>query len=75
VPVLSYVVLPAAGAAAQVAKRLAAIPGCQVARAGNRDLLILLTETDGTAADHALRTSLEQMNDIRSITLAFGEVA
>ena len=40
-PILSYVVLPAAGAAHQVSRRLAALPGCQVTCAENRDLLIL----------------------------------
>jgi nitrate reductase NapAB chaperone NapD len=73
-PILSYLVLPVVGAADQVARRLTAIPGCEVARAENRDLLILVTETSGDAEEQALRASLAELEGIRSMSLTFGDV-
>ena len=74
-PILSYLVFPAAGAAGQVVRRLTALPGCEVARAKNRDLLILVTETSGDAEEQALRASLAEVEGIRSMSLAFGDLA
>lgn len=74
-PILSYLVIPAAGAAGQVARRLEALPGCEVLRAGNRDLLILVTETAGPAEEEMLRASLDRVDGISSLSIAFGEVA
>jgi len=73
-PILSYLVLPVAGAAEPVARRLKAIPGCDVARAENRDLLILVTETSGEDEEQRLRTSLAELEGIRSMSLTFADV-
>ena len=69
----SYVVIPADGAAEALTQRLAALPGCDVARARNRDVLLLVTETSGPEEDQALRTVLERTNGVRALVLTFGE--
>jgi len=74
-PILSYLVLPVAGAAEQVARRLAAIRGCDVTRAENRDLLILVTETSGEDEERTLRASLEELEGVRAMSLTFADVA
>lgn len=73
-PILSYLVLPVAGATHQVVQRLAAMPGCEVARAANRDLLILVTETSGDADEQALQSGLAAIEGIWSMSLVFGSV-
>lgn len=73
-PILSYLVLPVAGAADQVARRLAAIPGCEVARAENRDLLILVTETAGATEEQELQGALAELEGVRAVSLTFGDV-
>jgi len=70
----SYVVIPAEGAAETLTERLAALPGCDVARARNRDVLLLVTETSGPEEDHALRTLLERTDGVLALILTFGEL-
>ncbi len=72
--ILSYLVVPAPGATDQVAHGLAAIPGCEVARAANRELLILVTETSSDAEEQALRASLAALEGIHTMSLTFGGV-
>lgn len=74
-PILSYLVFPAAGAAGRVVRQLSALPGCEVTRAEHHDLLILVTETSGDAEEQALRASLAGIDEVRSLSLAFGELA
>lgn len=72
-PILSYLVLPVAGATDQVARKLGAIPGCEVTRAENRDLLILVTETSGEEEERALQASVAELDGIHAISLTFGD--
>lgn len=72
--ICSYVVIPARGAAETLIRRLAALPGCDVARATNRDVLLLVTDTSGPEEDEALRTALERMDGVRGLVLTFGEL-
>jgi len=73
-PVCSYLVIPERGAAEQVAVRLRSLPGCDVAPAENRGLLLLVTDTPGPEEDNALRNRLEGMEGIHALILAFGEI-
>jgi nitrate reductase NapAB chaperone NapD len=73
-PVCSYLVIPEEGATEEVAARLGALPGCDVAPAENRDLLLLVTDTPGPEEDTALRDRLEAMEGIHALILAFGEI-
>lgn len=73
--ICSYLVIPEAGATSAVAARLGALPGCQVARAENRDVLLLVTDTPGPAEDGTLRAALEAMDGVRALILTFGELS
>jgi nitrate reductase NapAB chaperone NapD len=75
VPILSYVVIPSDGATGQVAGRLASLPGCEVARAANRDLLLLVTETGSEREERELHAALSRVEGIRSMILTFGALA
>jgi nitrate reductase NapAB chaperone NapD len=73
-PVCSYLVVPQPGAADSVAQRLSDLPGCDVARAENRDVLLLVTDTPGPDEDARLREVLETMEGIQALVLSFGEI-
>lgn len=73
-PVCSYVVVPAVGAREELAERLSTLPGCDVARAENRDVILLVTDTPGPEEDAELRNTLEGMEGIQALVLAFGEI-
>jgi nitrate reductase NapAB chaperone NapD len=73
-PVCSYVVIPREGAVAAVEARLLALPGCEVVRAENRDLLLLVTDTADAEQEQALTRTLESMDGIASMVLTFGEL-
>jgi nitrate reductase NapAB chaperone NapD len=73
-PVCSYLVIPETGAVERLAARLAALPGCEVAPAENRDLLLLVTDTPDTETDRKLRRTVEDMEGIHALVLTFGEI-
>ena len=73
-PICSYLVIPEEGGAESVHDRLAAVPGCDVARAENRDVLILVTDTPGLEEEDDLRTRLEAMDGIQALLMTFGEI-
>lgn len=73
-PICSYLVIAETGAIDDLARRLEAVPGCDVARAENRDLLLLVTDTPGPDEDATLRGRLERMDGIHALVLAFGEI-
>ncbi len=72
--VCSYLVFPDEGAHTSVRNRLSAIPGCQVFPAENRDLLLLVTETEGTEEEESLRETIESTPGVRALVLTFGEL-
>lgn len=73
-PICSYLVIPEEGATRRVRDRLARIPECDVVAARNRDVLILVTETDGLREEEDLRSSVEAMEGIQALLLTFGEI-
>lgn len=73
-PICSYVVIPDEEAAESVRDRLVAMPGCDVALAQNRDILLLVTDTPDLAAEADLRASIEGMDGIQALLLTFGEI-
>lgn len=73
-PVCSYLVIPEEGAADALARRLASVPGCDVARAENRDVLLLVTDTPGPAEDRELRSTLGDIEGLHALVLTFGEI-
>jgi nitrate reductase NapAB chaperone NapD len=73
-PVCSYLVFPDRNNALQVAERLAAIPGCEVTPAENRDLLLLVTETEDPEEERALRVRVHGVEGVLAMMLTFGEL-
>jgi nitrate reductase NapAB chaperone NapD len=73
-PVCSYVVIPGAEGAGPVAERLSEITGCEVVRATNAEVLLLVTETATPSDDEELRRVLEGLPGIQAMLMAFGEV-
>jgi nitrate reductase NapAB chaperone NapD len=73
-PICNYLVFPNYGAIESLSERLSAMPGCDVSRAPNRDILILVTDTATAAAEAELRHALKECEGIRAIVPIFGEV-
>lgn len=73
-PICSYLVVPEPGALESVNERLANLAGCEVEKAENRDVMILVTETSSLQEEHDLRSSVEAMTGIQALFLTFGEI-
>jgi len=73
-PICSYLVIPEEGATDRVRDGLAGVPGCEVERAENRDVLILVTDTPGLEEEGRLRSRVEAMEGIQALLLTFGEI-
>jgi len=73
-PVCSYVVLPEPGGVHRLSQRLATIPGCDVTRSSNRNLLLLVTDTPSPEEDRELRSTLRELEGIHALILTFGEI-
>ena len=73
-PICGYLVIAESGASEQVAMRLSALRGCDVARAENRDVLILVTDTPDLEEERALREIVEATEGIQALVLTFGEI-
>jgi nitrate reductase NapAB chaperone NapD len=72
--VCSYLVIPEPGKTTSVANRLSAFPGCDVTAAENREVLVLVTETDGPEREKSLRAELEAVDGVLAMVLTFGEI-
>lgn len=72
-PVCSYLVVPGEDRRV-VAGRLSALDGCHAIAAENRDVIMLVTESDDDAAEAELRARLEEVPGIQSMVLTFGEI-
>jgi nitrate reductase NapAB chaperone NapD len=72
--ICSYLVIPREGAGAALAQRLAALPGCDVARAENRDVLVLVTDTAGPEEEATLRGRIAALPEVHTLVLTFGEI-
>lgn len=68
-PIKSYLVHTAPNRATALAVRLAAIPGCGVVAAENRDALVLVTDTPSEEAEAEMRARLESLGDLTALTL------
>ena len=71
-PICSYLVIPTKDAGGALRQRLSDIPGCEVIGAVNRDVILLVTDTDGVAEEAALGDALAGVEEIGALILAFG---
>ncbi len=70
--VQSYLVYPEAGRFEAVSRSLAEMPSCEVMQSENRDLLILIPESDSTEAQKALEARIEEVAGIECLALVSG---
>jgi nitrate reductase NapAB chaperone NapD len=70
--VQSYLVYPETGRLEAVSQILSEIPSCEVIRAANRDLLILVTETDDAQAQKQLEARIEELAGVECVALVSG---
>jgi nitrate reductase NapAB chaperone NapD len=73
--VCSYLVIPDTRTPARaLAGRLAGVPGCEVTPAENREVLVLVTETETAEEERALRARLEAVEGVAALVFTFGEI-
>ncbi len=73
-PICSYLAVPRRGAGPELARGLSSFPECQVVEARNRELFIVVTETEGPEEDAALRERLESLDALEALILSFGDI-
>jgi nitrate reductase NapAB chaperone NapD len=72
--VCSYLVIPAEGTTDTVMARLSALSGCEAARAENREVILLVTDTEGPEQETALRQQLDSVDDVLAMIFTFGDI-
>ena len=72
--ICSYLVYPVKGKLKALKRKLLLLPGCEVVPAENRDVLILVTETNGEAEETKLQQSLKEIKEVQFLALTFGSV-
>ncbi|MDX1984605.1 MAG: hypothetical protein SFV51_30315 [Bryobacteraceae bacterium] len=68
----SYVACPRGGKLNDLISELATIPGCDVTRAGAREVAILVTETTTEEEEEKLEARLAKVRSLQSLTLVYG---
>jgi nitrate reductase NapAB chaperone NapD len=68
-PVKSYIAYPAPGQLPALIKELRSIPGCEVRRAINQDLLVLITTTPDEKHEEKLNEKLKTIKSLHNLTL------
>jgi nitrate reductase NapAB chaperone NapD len=72
--ICSYVLIAAPGSSGALGRQIGALPGCDVACARNRDVLLVVTEAEDAAGEAALRDRIVNLEGVRTLALAFGRV-
>ncbi len=68
----SYLVFPVEGKRSELEKALEAVPGCEVTPSTNRDVVVLVTDTEGEQAEKALEERLHAIPSLQALTLVSG---
>jgi nitrate reductase NapAB chaperone NapD len=71
-PVKSYVVLPMEGKMPELTKALRKLGSCDIYPAENKDLLIIVTDTDDDQQEEQLTESLQALPYLKHLTLVSG---
>ena len=71
-PIKSYLAHPHKGKKKYLIKALDAINGCEVLPAENRDVLILVTETNSQEAEDTLKEKLEAIPSLKLLVMVSG---
>jgi nitrate reductase NapAB chaperone NapD len=71
-PIKSYLVHPIEGKKKDLIEVLASINNCEIIPAENKDLVILVTETETEFEEEQLKAKLEAMPNIKLLALVSG---
>ena len=71
-PVKSYLAHPIEGKKQQLVDAISAIEGCEVIPAENKDLLVVVTETDTRNQDEILKEKIEAISSLKLLALVSG---
>ena len=71
-PILSYLVLPQAGAMEQLCTDLAAMEYCEIIPSDNQDVVVLVTDTPDEKTEKTLQKTLKTLPSLQSLSMTFG---
>ena len=71
-PIKSYIAWPRTGNSEVLSEKLAALPGCEVHVAENRDILLLITDTSDDRAEDQLQSEFGRIEALECLTLVAG---
>jgi len=74
-PILSYLVLPQAGAMEQLCADLSAMEYCEIIPSDNQEVVILVTDTPEEETEKTLQKTLKKLPSLQSISMTFGHSA
>jgi nitrate reductase NapAB chaperone NapD len=74
-PILSYLVLPQAGAMDQLCTDLSAIECCEIIPSDNQEVVVLVTDTPDEETEKTLQQTLKKLPSLQSISMTFGHSA
>lgn len=71
-PIFSYLAIPTDGAKQALCSELAALDSCEIIPAENQDVIVVVTDTPDEAAEEKLQETLNNLQSLQSLSLAFG---
>ena len=71
-PIFSYLAIPNSGAREALCVDLAALSHCEVIPSDNREVVVLVTDTPDETTEDELQKSLNNLQSLQSLSLAFG---
>ena len=71
-PIFSYLALPKSGAKELLCTDLAALSHCEVIPSDNQEVVVLVTDTPDETTEDELQKSLNSLQSLQSLSLAFG---
>jgi nitrate reductase NapAB chaperone NapD len=74
-PILSYLVLPQAGAMEQLCADLSAMECCEIIPADNQEVVVLVTDTPDEDTEKTLQKTLKNLPSLQSLSMTFGHAA
>ena len=74
-PILSYLVLPQAGAMDQLCTDLSSMECCEIIPSDNQEVVVLVTDTPDEETENRLQKSLKQLPSLQSMSMTFGHSA
>ncbi len=71
-PIFSYLAMPKSGAKEVLCADLAALSHCEVIPSDNQEVVVLVTDTPDETTEDKLQKSLNNLQSLQSLSLAFG---